>query len=52
MYLVYIENSFILNVFSTFFTFLTFIYVVLIFKLVLGHFCGRIKELCMSEKTY
>ena len=34
MYLVYIYNSFILNVFLTFSTFLTFIYVVTRFKLV------------------
>ena len=32
MYLVYIYNSFMLNVFLTFFTFLTFIYVVIRFR--------------------
>ena len=50
MYLVYIYNSFILNVFLTFFYFFD-IYVVIRFKLVLGHLRERIKELYMSEKT-
>ena len=51
MYLVYIYNSFILNVFLTFFTFLTFIYVVITFKLVHGLLCHRIEELYVSGKT-
>ena len=51
MSLVYIYNSFILNVFLTFVTLLLFIYVVIRFKLVLGHLSGKIKELCMSGKT-
>ena len=49
MNLVYIYNSFILNVFLTFFTFLTSIYVAIRFKLVLVHLCGgKIKELYIS----
>ena len=51
MYLVYIYNSFILNVFLTFLLFSTFIFVVIRFKLVLAHLCGRIKELYLSGKT-
>ena len=43
-------NSFIFNL-LTYFTFLAFIYEVMRFKLVLRHLCGRIEELCMSEKT-
>ena len=43
MYLVYLNNSFILNVFLNFLLSLTFIYVVIRFKLVLGHLCERIK---------
>ena len=43
MYLVYIYNSFILNVFLTFLLFLTFIYVVIRFKLVFGHLCRRVQ---------
>ena len=37
--------------FWLFFTFMIFIYVVIRFKLVLGHLCGKIKELYMSGKT-
>ena len=48
IYLIYIYHSFILNVFLTFFTFLTFIFVVIRFKLVLGHLCQRIEELYMT----
>ena len=50
MSLVYLSNSFNLNVLN-FFTFLTFIYVVIRFKLVLGHLSGKIEELYMSGKT-
>ena len=50
MYLVYIYNSYIFNLFLTFLLLLTFIYVFTKFKLVLGHFGGRIKELYMSGK--
>ena len=51
MYLVYIYNSFVLNVLLTFFYFLTFIYEVIRFKLVLGYLCGKIQELYLSGKT-
>ena len=51
MYLVCIYNSFIFNLFVTFFTFLTFIYEVVRFKLVLGHLSGRIEEPYISGKT-
>ena len=45
MYLVYIYNSFIFNLFLTFsFTFLTFIYVFVKIKLVLQYLCGRIVQ--------
>ena len=51
MYLVYIYNSFVLNVLLTLFYFLTFIYEVIRFKLVLGYLCGKIQELYLSGKT-
>ena len=51
MYLVFIYNGFVFNLFFNFLLLLTFIYVVLRFKLVLGYFCGRIEELYMSGKT-
>ena len=51
IYLVYIYNSFFLNVLLTFFYFLRFIYEVIRFKLVLGYLCGKIQELYLSGKT-
>ena len=48
MYLVYIYNSFIFNLF---FTFLLFWHLFIRFKLGHGHLFGRIKELYMSGKT-
>ena len=51
MHLVYIYNTFILNVILNFLLFLKLFYVVIRFKLVLEHLCERIKELYMSGKT-
>ena len=49
MYLDYIYNSFIFNLFLTFM--MLFTYVVIRFNLVLGHLYGRIEEPYMSGKT-
>ena len=52
MYLVYICNSFICNLFLAFLLPLAFMYVFIRFKLVLGHLCGKIEEVHMSGKTF
>ena len=51
MSLVY-YNSYILNVFLTFFTSLTFIYVVIKFNLVLGHLSEKIKRSCTCQERH
>ena len=51
MHLVSIYKDFIFYLFLTFLVLLTFIFMVLRFKLALGHLRGRIEELYISEKT-
>ena len=51
MHLVYIYNTFSLNVFLIFLLFLKLFYAVIRFQLVLGHLRERMKELYMSGKT-